>query len=174
MTEPTYDSLLAQRESLDRQIAQAKRAERSAMIRRILESMAAYSISVGELAIAARGKHRKQAEVRYRDPDSGATWSGRGKPPVDRGQRPRRVQDLTLTHFSQGPQLSHDHESTEGRYAGNHRVGGEPAGSIWRGGNQRANTPRSRWRASLFRPGGRRNLRNAAAQRRRVGREWRG
>jgi DNA-binding protein H-NS len=81
MTEPTYDSLLAQRESLDRQIAQAKRAERSAMIRRILESMAAYSISVGELAIAARGKHRKQAEVRYRDPDSGATWSGRGKPP---------------------------------------------------------------------------------------------
>jgi DNA-binding protein H-NS len=81
MTEPTYDALLAQRESLDRQIAQAKRAERSAMIRRILESMAAYSISVGELATAARCKRRKPAEVLYRDPHSGATWTGRGKPP---------------------------------------------------------------------------------------------
>lgn len=81
MTEPTYDLLLAQRESLDRQIAKAKREERSAMIRRILDSMPAYSISVADLGIAARGKRRQPADVRYRDPDSGATWTGRGKPP---------------------------------------------------------------------------------------------
>ncbi|MCX4151014.1 MULTISPECIES: H-NS histone family protein [Paraburkholderia] len=81
MTDSTYETLLAQRATLEKQIEAAKNAEKSAVVKSILEKMNAYSISLSDLANAARRKSRRRAEIRYRDPSSGETWSGRGRPP---------------------------------------------------------------------------------------------
>jgi DNA-binding protein H-NS len=81
----SYKELLAQREKLEKQIEEAKAREYAEVLNEIKQKMADYGITLAELG--ARGKHGKVGRPRagvapkYRDPDSGAVWSGRGKPP---------------------------------------------------------------------------------------------
>ena len=88
MTE--YQNLLARKAELDAQIAQAQ-AERKA------EGIAAARALIQEHSLTAadvfpQGKAKSSVGVpKYRDPATGATWTGRGKPPnwingKDRGQ----------------------------------------------------------------------------------------
>lgn len=81
MTTSTYQELCAQRDDLNQKIEAALVRERREAMLRILEKMNFYGISISELATASRGKTKKVAEVRFRNPQSGETWSGRGKPP---------------------------------------------------------------------------------------------
>ncbi|WP_413197760.1 H-NS family nucleoid-associated regulatory protein [Pararobbsia alpina] len=80
-----YKELLQQRQVLEQQIAEAKEREFAQVVDEIKQKMVDYSITLADLGIATgRGKgkmQRKAAEAKYRDPVSGATWSGRGKPP---------------------------------------------------------------------------------------------
>ncbi|MBK3786995.1 H-NS histone family protein [Paraburkholderia aspalathi] len=79
----SYLQLLAQRAQLDADIAAARAAERRAAIEQIRNQMTEYGITAAELD-ERRGRHRvpaSQLAPRYRDPVSGATWSGRGRPP---------------------------------------------------------------------------------------------
>jgi DNA-binding protein H-NS len=84
---PSYKELLAQRENLERQIEEAKSREYAEVLNEIKQKMADYGITLAELAGGRGGKGVKSARPRagvapkYRDPDSGSTWSGRGKPP---------------------------------------------------------------------------------------------
>jgi DNA-binding protein H-NS len=85
---PSYKELLAQRENLERQIEEAKSREYAEVLNEIKQKMADYGITVAELtggkgAKGAKNAGRPRAGVapKYRDPDSGSTWSGRGKPP---------------------------------------------------------------------------------------------
>ncbi|BBU28883.1 H-NS histone [Burkholderia sp. THE68] len=84
---PSYKELLAQRESLERQIEEAKSREYAEVLNEIKQKMADYGITLAELAGGRGAKGAKAARSRsgvapkYRDPDSGSTWSGRGKPP---------------------------------------------------------------------------------------------
>ncbi|SAK73674.1 H-NS histone family protein [Caballeronia ptereochthonis] len=85
---PSYKELLAQRESLERQIEEAKSREYAEVLNEIKQKMADYGITLQELA-GGRGAKASKASSRsrsgvapkYRDPESGSTWSGRGKPP---------------------------------------------------------------------------------------------
>lgn len=81
----SYKELLAQRERLEKQIEEAKAKEYAAVITEIKQKMMDYGISPSDLGFGRGkiGKTRARAGVapKYRDPASGNTWSGRGKPP---------------------------------------------------------------------------------------------
>ena len=84
---PSYKELLAQRESLERQIEEAKSREYAEVLNEIKQKMSDYGITLQELAGVRSAKGAKASRSRsgvapkYRDPESGSTWSGRGKPP---------------------------------------------------------------------------------------------
>jgi DNA-binding protein H-NS len=80
----SYKELLAQREKLEKQIEEAKAREYAEVLNEIKQKMADYGITLAELGGRKQGKAgRPRAGVapKYRDPESGSTWSGRGKPP---------------------------------------------------------------------------------------------
>src|SRR4051812_4386001 len=86
---PTIEELMAQRAALDRQIEQQKAAERSAVVDEFRALMAKHGMTIGELTKALAGSKTKapastagkKVPVKYRDPESGATWTGRGLRP---------------------------------------------------------------------------------------------
>ena len=83
----SYKELLAQREKLEKQIEEAKSREYAEVLNEIKQKMADYGISLSALGGGRAAKGSKAARPRagvapkYRDPESGSTWSGRGKPP---------------------------------------------------------------------------------------------
>jgi DNA-binding protein H-NS len=84
MTNTGYRALLAQREALEKQIEEIRNAERGDAIEWIREQIALFDVKSEDLEPrASRGPRKQSAPVaaKYRDPASGATWSGRGKPP---------------------------------------------------------------------------------------------
>jgi DNA-binding protein H-NS len=84
MTNTGYRALLAQREALEKQIEELKNAERGDAIEWILEQMSLFDVQPEDLEPRRLRGPRKQSgpvAAKYRDPASGATWSGRGKPP---------------------------------------------------------------------------------------------
>ncbi len=81
---PSYKDLLAQRQALDAQIASARQSELSAAIARVKEMVGEFSLTEQDIF----GKPGRTPSAtgattapKYRDPASGATWTGRGKPP---------------------------------------------------------------------------------------------
>jgi DNA-binding protein H-NS len=84
MTNTGYRALLAQREALEKQIEELRNAERGDAIQWIREQMALFKVKPEDLdPRSSRGPRKQSAPVaaKYRDPATGATWSGRGKPP---------------------------------------------------------------------------------------------
>ncbi len=82
----TLNELLAQKAALERQIADAQREERAAAIAQIKALMAQYGLTladIGTRAAAPAPRRGGTAKVppKYRDPATGATWSGRGLKP---------------------------------------------------------------------------------------------
>ena len=81
---PTYLELKAQAEALAQQAEEARLAELDAIISSMREQIAEYGITADQLfgrrrAVAA--SPRAPIAPKYRDPKTGATWSGRGKAP---------------------------------------------------------------------------------------------
>ncbi|WP_321788285.1 MULTISPECIES: H-NS histone family protein [Paraburkholderia] len=72
--------LLAQREQLESQLAAAFKEERSSMMEQIIGKMKQHRITIDELR-APVAKAKQKLPAKYRDPATGAEWSGRGKPP---------------------------------------------------------------------------------------------
>lgn len=89
----TYAELLSRRDKLSRQqaeiakqLADMERAQRAGAIRKIRDLMDQYGLTPADLRARATTKHRKpdarrKVAPKYRDPDSGKTWSGRGLRP---------------------------------------------------------------------------------------------
>ncbi|MCY0389879.1 H-NS histone family protein [Robbsia sp. Bb-Pol-6] len=84
------DKLIQEKAKLDAQI-QAMRAEaRGSALIEVKETIAAFELTAAELGFGTRGYARKESvskqrsavAPKYRDPESGKTWSGRGKPPL--------------------------------------------------------------------------------------------
>jgi DNA-binding protein H-NS len=78
--------LLARQEALNEQLAQARDRESRLALLEIVQKMREYGISLNELMGRKAGvQHAQQASdessVKYRDPVSGSTWSGRGRAP---------------------------------------------------------------------------------------------
>ncbi|WP_047219095.1 H-NS family nucleoid-associated regulatory protein [Delftia lacustris] len=75
-----YKELLARKAELDAQIAQAHaehKAEGIAAARALIQE---HSLTAADVFPAAKAKGSVGAP-KYRDPATGATWTGRGKPP---------------------------------------------------------------------------------------------
>jgi DNA-binding protein H-NS len=95
----TYGSVLAEIKALQQRAVELRRSELPGVIQRIREAIAAYDLTATDLgfgasptpaASAASGRRRAAASgaplqvgvAKYRDPQTGKTWTGRGKPPL--------------------------------------------------------------------------------------------
>ncbi|VWB16011.1 histone family protein nucleoid-structuring protein H-NS [Burkholderia lata] len=82
----TYKELKAQAEALAEKAEAARRAEMQSAIEDIRAKVAEYGVTEKDIFGARRGKSSTQTkastEAKYRDPKTGATWSGRGRAPA--------------------------------------------------------------------------------------------
>lgn len=88
---PSLHELLAQKAELERQIVDAQREERAAAIAQIRALMSQYGLTLADIGArpaagapkraAAGGGSGGKVPPKYRDPATGATWSGRGLKP---------------------------------------------------------------------------------------------
>lgn len=81
----TYKELRDQITVLTEQADTARISELGAVIESIRATIAEYGLTENDIFPRRRGRlHRiptKQAAPRYRDPKTGTTWGGRGRPP---------------------------------------------------------------------------------------------
>ncbi len=82
--------LLEQRNALDQQIERVRSDAKTAAIVEVKRLVALYELTPHDLGLAkrengvaptGRGSPRGPVAPRFRDPESGSTWSGRGKAP---------------------------------------------------------------------------------------------
>ena len=97
----TYADIKAQIDILQAEAERLREAEKAGVIGRIKEAIDAYGITAADLGLSGGGRRRaasgkssrelagrgaaKGLQVgvaKYRDPESGKTWTGRGKPPT--------------------------------------------------------------------------------------------
>lgn len=85
MAAPSLSDLLAQKAALEQQILEAQREERSQAIAKVRALMAEYGLTLADLGTRATAAPRKASTSRvapkYRHPETGETWSGRGLQP---------------------------------------------------------------------------------------------
>ncbi len=76
----SLQELLAQKEALEQKIAQIKKAERADALQNARSLIDTFDLTVDELF----GKQKsigKAVAVKYRNPETGETWTGRGRAP---------------------------------------------------------------------------------------------
>ncbi|SOE94513.1 DNA-binding protein H-NS [Burkholderia sp. D7] len=77
-----YRDLLAKAAELDRQIASAREVEAAGALAEIKARVAEFGFTVEDVFSTKKArKERKRSGPTYRDPESGATWSGMGREP---------------------------------------------------------------------------------------------
>jgi len=87
MTEITYKDLLAQRQALDAKIAEARKAEAAEALNKVRQLVADYELTVDEVFPISQNQRRRgpakggPVAIKYRNAETGETWTGRGKPP---------------------------------------------------------------------------------------------
>lgn len=80
-------ALAKQQAELDKQLVAAQRAERANAIARIKAMMAEYDLTLQDLGFKASspkvadGKTRRKVAIKYRNPATGESWTGRGLQP---------------------------------------------------------------------------------------------
>lgn len=77
----TYKELLAQREALEAQIQAARKQEVSDVVAKVRSLVADYGLTAEDIFTAKRSNKVTGGEAKFRDPATGKTWTGRGKPP---------------------------------------------------------------------------------------------
>ena len=83
----SYRELLAAREKLEAEIARVRHEEAGSILEQIRAQIADYGFTVQDIfGSNRRGSPHKWTAApvapKYRDPDSGATWTGRGRAPL--------------------------------------------------------------------------------------------
>ncbi len=84
MSTHSYKDLLAQREALEQQIAAARKTEVADAVQKIKGLIEAFGLTQDDVFPATKQKQKRETgsvAPKYRDPATGQTWSGRGKPP---------------------------------------------------------------------------------------------
>ena len=79
----TLQELIQQRDALNVQIAEMQQALRAEALAEIRARMREHQISVEDLASSGRSTQREKSKTapKYRNSETGKTWSGRGKRP---------------------------------------------------------------------------------------------
>ncbi len=83
MTE-SYKDLIARRIDLEKQIAEARKVELEQVLSKVRGLITEYELKPEDVFPAASRSGAlkgRTVEPKYRDPASGATWTGRGKAP---------------------------------------------------------------------------------------------
>ncbi|MBR8334164.1 H-NS histone family protein [Burkholderia ambifaria] len=117
MSSDSLEALLAQRAELDAKIAEQRAIRRNDVIEEIVALMREYEIAIREVEVRLAidlhiGRVRRRVDPRFWDPQTGATWSGRGKRP--RWMNGRDPEEFRLkpermpTEFVQPPTDSRD------------------------------------------------------------------
>ncbi|MBB1651643.1 H-NS family nucleoid-associated regulatory protein [Delftia sp. UME58] len=75
-----YKTLLAQRAELDAQIAQAQAEAKAQAVAQARALIAEHGLTAADVFPQGKSKGSVGAP-KYRDPATGVTWTGRGKPP---------------------------------------------------------------------------------------------
>ena len=78
----SIEELVKRQSEIEKKIQDKRQAEKREVIRQIVDVVKTYGITAAELTAAldilrVKGK----APIKYRNPETGATWSGRGKAP---------------------------------------------------------------------------------------------
>ena len=79
----SLQDLMQQKQALELKIQQARKEQTAAAVAQCRELIAQYDLTEADLfggrgRVAATGS---KVAPKYRDPETGATWTGRGKPP---------------------------------------------------------------------------------------------
>ena len=81
----SYKELLQQREQLEKEIQELRKKEMSDAISQARALVAEFSLTMEDVFPPARGKRATTAgntvAPKYRNPETGDTWTGRGKAP---------------------------------------------------------------------------------------------
>ena len=89
----TYQELIEQREALDRQIQEVKGQEKRIGIEKVLALIEEYGLTSDDLFSKRAGimksgsKSVAKVPPKYRNPETGKTWTGRGKKPLWMAER---------------------------------------------------------------------------------------
>lgn len=81
----TYKELLAQKAKLEEQLESVRVKELEAVIQQVRQTVHEYGLTAEDIGLASkrgRGASKKTVAPKYRDPKTGATWSGRGRAPA--------------------------------------------------------------------------------------------
>jgi len=82
MTMTEYKTLLQQKAELEARIAEVMKTEKVAAMAEARTLVRQYQLTEQDVFPASGSKSKGPGgEPKYRDPATGATWSGRGKPP---------------------------------------------------------------------------------------------
>lgn len=80
----SYKELMKQREALDQQISQARQQEMSSAVAQVRALVAEFGLTAQEVFPSGRARSStvgSKVAPKYRNPATGQTWTGRGKPP---------------------------------------------------------------------------------------------
>lgn len=82
---PTYQALQLQIEQLQAQAQEARKRELASVIAEIKQKIIDYDLNLSDLGFIHSKPSRAGAKApqppKYKNPHTGQTWSGRGKPP---------------------------------------------------------------------------------------------
>lgn len=82
----TYKELLAQREDLEKRIAEMRKIETADAIQKAKTLIAQFELTAEDIFSAPGGKKKSSSSSsvapKYRNPETNETWTGRGKPPL--------------------------------------------------------------------------------------------
>ena len=83
----SYKELLQQRAELDKQIENARKEALSSAIAQVRALVAEYGLTEADIFSTKKtprsaSNGERTVAPKYRDPATGATWTGRGKPPL--------------------------------------------------------------------------------------------
>jgi len=91
----SYKDLLKQREELEKQIQEARQRELAEAVAKVRALVEEYGLTTEDIfppARAARSGAGSKVAPKYKNPATGETWTGRGKPP-------KWIQDQDRTQF---------------------------------------------------------------------------
>ncbi|UEP23054.1 H-NS histone family protein [Burkholderia ambifaria] len=102
----TYLELKAKANEILRQAEEARRSELDTILQEVRTRVAEYGLTPEQVFGARRGRRGQQVHAsptvpKYRDPKTGATWSGRGREPGwIKGQKRERFLDSAVNGAS--------------------------------------------------------------------------
>lgn len=85
----TYQAVRAEIAKLEKQAEDLRRQELKSVIAQVRQAIADYGLTAADLGLGAARKHAAAARrparagvAKYRDPKTGQTWTGHGRPPA--------------------------------------------------------------------------------------------